>query len=74
MGTMKDKISNILEDLEVTHEGDTTPKNRQCVTIWLSSEMKEKYDRLQELSGKQFSKKAREILIVAINQADDLIG
>lgn len=42
---------------------------RKPITIWVPTAAKESYDRLQEKSGRRFSKKAREILLAAIEIA-----
>lgn len=39
------------------------------VTIWLPSEYKSRYDELQKQSGRRFAKKARELLMAAIDVA-----
>jgi hypothetical protein len=48
----------------------TVQRSSVTLTLWVPVEMKERYDRLQRLSGKAFSKKAREILEAAIQIAE----
>jgi cytidylate kinase len=43
---------------------------KSSVTIWLTADAKARYDRLQEKSGRQFAKKARETLIALIELAE----
>lgn len=52
------------------NEQESSLKDRECVTIWLPATMKARYDRLQEQSGRRFSKKIRELLLAAISRAD----
>lgn len=47
-----------------------TVKSGAPVTIWLSAEYKEKYDRIQERSRKRFCKKVRELIQAAIDRCD----
>lgn len=57
--------------------GDFSPKacelkESKPVTIWLPAEAKARYDKLQEKSGRRFSKKVREALIILIGAAEDM--
>lgn len=45
-------------------------RDRRPVTIWISASAKARYDRLQQSSGRTFSKMAREILLMAIEKAE----
>lgn len=47
-------------------------KHGAPVTIWIPAEAKEKYDRLQKISERRFSKKAREALLELIAVAEAL--
>jgi hypothetical protein len=49
-------------------------KEAAPVTIWLPAEAKARYDRLQELSGRRFSKKAREVLLATIAHAEKILS
>lgn len=40
------------------------------VTVWLPSEYKTRYARLQKASGRQFGKKVRELILAAIELAE----
>lgn len=40
------------------------------VTIWIPVEAKARYDRIQEKTGRQLSKKAREMLLALIEIAE----
>lgn len=63
-------IEDILGDFDVTKPVTNSGLTGGTVTIWLSSEDKARYDRLQERSGRKFSKKAREVLIALIDIAE----
>lgn len=41
-----------------------------CLTIWLTPEYKEKYDKLQGMSGRRFIKTLRELIQAAIDQTE----
>jgi hypothetical protein len=40
------------------------------ITIWVSPEDKARWNRLQRMSGRRFAKKARELLLAAIELAE----
>ena len=40
------------------------------ITVWLSPDDKARYDRLQQLSGRRFGKKLRELIRAAIDRCD----
>ena len=64
-------ISELLGDFSATPAKDKQSlKGRGPVTIWLPPDAKERYDRLQMKSGKTFSKKVRELLLVMIEKAE----
>lgn len=63
-----DEILSGFNPSESTSESSL--KQRDAVTIWLPPAAKARYDRLQELSNRRFSKKVREILLAAIEQAE----
>lgn len=64
-------ISEILGDFSPTmKDSPKSLKEGRPVTIWLPAEAKARYDRLQEKSGRRFSKKAREILLALIEMAE----
>lgn len=41
------------------------------VTIWLSKDQKDRYDRIQQTSNRQFTRKIREIIIAAMDLAEE---
>lgn len=63
-------ISEILGDFSPTKTEHASLKDGKPVTIWLPADAKARYDKLQESSGRRFSKKAREALIVLIAMAE----
>ncbi len=47
------------------------PKTRhKCITFWLPEEYADRYGRIQTNSAKQFSKKLRELVMLAIDKAE----
>ena len=78
MREMTASLDAILGDFKTleSHDrsGRTGPKDRRCVTIWMTPEDKARYDRLQELSkgtGRKFSNVAREAILALIDLAED---
>lgn len=65
--TMVDILSDFSASAPSSAMGST---NRRPITIWLRPEDKERYDHLQEVSGRRFSKKAREALLQLIEVAE----
>ncbi len=64
-------FSEILGDFGSPAKDDSrTLKDGKPVTIWLPAKAKASYDRLQEKSGRRFSKKAREVLLTLIDIAE----
>lgn len=63
-------LKDILEDFSPA-ANTVTARARRPVTIWLSPEDKARYDRLQDMSGRGFSKKLREIFRAALDVAED---
>lgn len=49
-------------------------KNGATLTLWVPVDVKARYDKLQEQSGRRFSKKAREALIALIDAAEKIAG
>ncbi len=64
--TIKEILGNFSE--EAPEKGPNL-KHGRAVTIWLPLEAKQEYDRLQKISNRGFSKKAREALLELINAA-----
>lgn len=64
---------DLLGDFQIMPQGNGTGSHKEVkpVTIWLPAEAKASYDRLQDKSGRRFSKKAREVLIELITQAEE---
>ncbi len=46
---------------------------RRPITVWVSEETKAQYDQIQVDSSKQFSKKIRELVIMAINKTSQKV-
>lgn len=66
---MRNTLSEILSDFG-PDESSREVKETRPVTIWIPADAKARYDRLQEKSGRRFSKKARETLIALIAAAE----
>jgi hypothetical protein len=67
----KPSMDAILGNFDMNEtENESRRKDCRPVTIWISASAKARYDRLQKLSGRRFSKKAREILLAAIDMAE----
>lgn len=72
MGDKKSAQSVSLDDLlndfevgeEVGRDGGTT------VSIWVTPEVKERYNRMQKISRRKFSKKVRELFLAALEVAE----
>lgn len=64
-------LEDILGDFTaaVPDDGART-KNCTTLTIWVPLELKARYARLQERSGRRFGKKARAALIALIDAAE----
>ncbi len=62
-------LDAILEDFVVGADMPD-PTTRKALTIWLSPEHKERYDRIQRASGRRFCDKVRELIIAAIDRCD----
>ncbi|MES2355597.1 MAG: hypothetical protein V4568_14605 [Pseudomonadota bacterium] len=45
-------------------------KSGAPITIWLPADIKARYDKLQDMSGRKFSRKAREVLTALIHAAE----
>lgn len=53
------------------------PRGRRSgttLTLWVPDDLKDRYDRLQQISNKRFSKKAREALEALIVAAEKRAG
>ncbi len=71
----KRSMNDVLKDFKPSNPSDkAVSRERRGVTIWLSPEEKQRYDRLQEStrgSEKRFSAIARETLRLLIEQAEE---
>lgn len=68
---MREKtIEDLLGDFRPVQSANRSTLTGGTVTIWLSAEDKARYDRLQEMSGRKFSKKVREVLMAIIERAE----
>jgi hypothetical protein len=64
-------LNDILADFGPKGADDKNSlKEGKPVTIWLPAAAKARYDKLQETSGRRFSKKAREVLLALIEAAE----
>lgn len=66
----KRSLDAILKGFVTEGSGQPDPAKRRPLTIWLSPEDKEKYDRLQKKSGRRFCDVVRELLVTAIRECD----
>ncbi len=64
-------IEAVLGDFNPKEQGQVPLKSGAPVTIWLPAEWKARYDSLQKMSGRRFSKKARETLCALIEIAEE---
>lgn len=73
---MREKtLTDILGDFTPTPpDPDERVRTGGCVTIWLPAKAKARYDRLQENSGRRFSKKAREAILALMDIAEERAG
>lgn len=68
-------VHDLLSDFCISpQDSPKSLKEGRPVTIWLPAEAKARYDRLQEKSGRRFSKKAREVLVELITLAEKRIS
>ena len=68
-------IQKLMEDFDPkASEQDRDYKYGRPVTVWLSAEDKARYDRIQKMSGRRFSKKLREVLKAALDVAEEKAG
>jgi hypothetical protein len=64
-------IEDLLSDFTVAEtQSEARLSDGGTVTIWLLPEDKARYDRLQQMSKRKFGRKARQILLAAIDQAE----
>jgi hypothetical protein len=70
------KVKSLDDILGDCFEGDARgrSKGRQPVTFWLTPEEKALYDELQEMSGRKFSKKARDAVLTLMEHAKARAG
>jgi hypothetical protein len=66
----KTTISEILGDFNTEGKMSSDLKGGKPITLWLPKEVKDRFDRIQQTSGRRFSKKLREIFITAIDLAE----
>ena len=68
-------LDDILKGFELSAAEDSASlRERRPVTIWLPVDAKARYDALQRKSDRRFSKKARELLLAAIEIAETQAG
>lgn len=74
---MREKISldAILDDLEVVGaEGGPDWTDRRAVTVWLRTREKERFDKLQKRTRRDFGRKLRELILAAMDVAEAKAG
>jgi hypothetical protein len=68
---MLDKsFDDILENFSAGEHDETFHERHKPLTVWIPNTQKSKYDNLQKKSGFEFSKRLREIIILAIEKAE----
>jgi predicted DNA-binding protein len=60
----------LLGDFDPKDAGPEPLRSGAPVTLWMHNDYKERYDRLQKMSGRRFSKMAREVLEALIDLAE----
>jgi hypothetical protein len=66
--TMNKKISDEIESFDLSSIQLAPTKESAHVTFWVPAEYKAKYDKIQELSRRQFGKFLRGVLMRSIDQ------
>jgi len=61
-------IKNFDEILSEVNAVDESTAGYKAITIWVPGEYKGKFDEIQKRTSRKFSRKAREILMVAIDR------
>lgn len=67
-------LDEILGEFDPGETTRTTGLTGGSVTIWLSAEDKARYDRIQESTGRRFSKKLRELVLAAMDVTEARAG
>lgn len=63
-------LDSILANLISTNVAPVHRENEKPLTTWVPKDYKDKYARVQDATGRKFSKTLKEIIITAIEKAD----
>lgn len=67
-------LKNFIADLDLSGENAKPSANaRKPITFQVSPEIRDRYERLQQRSNRQFGKKARALLLALIEAAEGRI-
>lgn len=70
MSEPKPSLDAIIDDFVALQTEQPDPSNRKAITIWVTPEYKEKYDRVQKRSGRQFWNKLQQVVYAAIDRCE----
>lgn len=60
-------IDTLLETFDLAKAGNQSKEDVSPVTLWIPTSSKEKYDLIQKMSGRKFSKVLRKVLVKSID-------
>lgn len=63
-------FDDLISDLELVETSDNLPKQWEVISFRVPTEIKSRYARLQKMSGRQFSRKAKVALLALIQAAE----
>lgn len=61
-------LDELLEEFKPESQHKDDRNSQRCVTIWISESHKEKYNEIQNRSGRQFGKVLRKMFETAIDK------
>lgn len=71
----KPSLDAIMGNFDLIEPASTeSTKDRKPVTFWVPGAYKDRYDNLQQISGRKFGKKAKEVFLAVIDLADARTG
>lgn len=69
------QLRKILSGLEFSGSESESKRKRDqmtALTVWVPRDAKARYDRIQSLTNRQFSKKVRDVLLLTIEEAEEM--
>lgn len=64
-------IEEIMRDFDPGKSGEDSDRTKgQMVGVWLPNDYKNRYDRLQQTSRREFGKKVRDVIKAVIDHVD----